>query len=85
MTKEEKEILLKDLCTRLPFKNGDGMNTIIDDKGKPYLRPLSSMTEKEKADFKKLCSCDSKFKPVSMDTTMSVWSDGITEIRLTYK
>lgn len=79
MTKEDKEVLLKDLCNRLPFKNEDA---IIDDKGKPYLKPLSSMTEKEKADFKKLCSCGSKFKLVGVDSTTSIWSDGITEIRL---
>lgn len=79
MTNKDKEMLLKDLCAKLPFKSGDDM---IDDKGKPYLMPLSKMTEKEKADFKKLCSCGSKFKLVSMDLTTSVWSDGITEIRL---
>ena len=77
MTQEEKELLLKDLCTRLPYgvimntPNGDGhlcsINQTIfgneyginisatrrdyfnDEKlnFKPYLRPMSSMTEEE--------------------------------------
>ena len=73
MKKEDKELLLKDLCARLPYKvkvygnyrynNGD---RIVEDKKiealdlsildwfvngidiKPYLRPMSSMTEEEK-------------------------------------
>lgn len=76
MTKEERELLFKDLCARLPYKvkvygnyrysNGD---EIVDDKKikaidlssldwfvngidiKPYLRPLSSMTEEEKKEL----------------------------------
>ena len=71
MTKEEKQLLLKDLCARLPYgvvlvdDNGDRM--LLDYKGtianrrftevlsdaieeyqiRPYLRPMSSMTEEE--------------------------------------
>ena len=75
MTKEEKQILLKDLCARLPYRvimNVDVLNIDcllcavyqnkehpdcigIGDNGiasiervKPYLRPMSSMTEEEK-------------------------------------
>ena len=83
MTKEEKELLLKDLCARLPYStlcyckwtkdapNGtsgcvDEVSTylleelmIIGDPNyecqiceiKPYLRSLSSMTEKEKKEY----------------------------------
>ena len=78
MTQEEKEILLKDLCARLPYGvvldvdttdwrapqghikikiEGVGilfkdMSLIVNgsyygDKYKPYLRPMSSMTEEE--------------------------------------
>lgn len=73
MTKEDKELLLKDLCARLPYKvkvcddmkriytltlgtsylidlfysNGDYVDVPI----KPYLRPLSSMTEEEKKEY----------------------------------
>lgn len=78
MTKEEKNLLLKDLCGRLPYKPhcrvfklnegikenddilygviGDNVVTLKSDKDeclmyyqiKPYLRPMSSMTEEEK-------------------------------------
>jgi len=72
MTKEEKELLLKDLCGRLPYqvkvKLHDEICTVLgyaDDfiiltsdtpigqqtnivNVKPYLRPMSSMTKKEK-------------------------------------
>ena len=64
MTKEEKQLLLKDLCGRLPY----GVHILYDNtevremglgslhdfmfdsaEVKPYLRPMSSMTEEEKA------------------------------------
>ena len=72
MTEEEKQLLLKDLCARLPYNvivnkifNGfehgvyyldlykiaeiqDGDPVII----KPYLRPMSSMTEEEHESIK---------------------------------
>lgn len=67
MTEEEKELLLKDLCARLPYGLwiDDGyalaihidysdvhfenyFNGILNGDVKPYLRPMSSMTEKEK-------------------------------------
>ena len=70
MTKEDKELLLKDLCARLPYKLQveiikDG--TSITDKFttatikyleygywdvKPYLLPLSSMTDEQKEELK---------------------------------
>lgn len=77
MTQEDKELLLRDLCARLPYgvkvygnyrySNGD---KIVDDERvevlnlstldwfingieiKPYLRPMSSMTEEEKKDWR---------------------------------
>ena len=66
--KQDKELLLKDLCTRLPYgvkvQMADGaieellnvnVNTFICNglKGlpKPYLFPLSSMTEEQKKEF----------------------------------
>ena len=78
MTREEKELLLKDLCARLPYKprimyyyidNIDGkeysyscnlITHYIDELYskttnmsyiKPYLRPMSSMTEEEKEEL----------------------------------
>ena len=69
MTQEEKQLLLKDLCARLPYgvmvKECDGVkennNKLLDidmfdecinydyiiEDIKPYLRPMSSMTEEE--------------------------------------
>lgn len=67
MTQEKKQILLQDLCARLPYgvivQDRNGIhhltqgNTELTDlfngkcNIKPYLRPLTSMTEKEKDDF----------------------------------
>ena len=66
MTQEDKELLLKDLCARLPYGviclihnvNGDDYNRSIMGGDidlfshhfitiKPYLRPMTSMTEEE--------------------------------------
>ena len=71
MTQEDKELLLKDLSARLPYKckckaskgithwhkltlNPETIDKIIDDyydEIKPYLRPMSSMTEEEENEF----------------------------------
>ena len=81
MTQEEKDLLLKDLCARLPYgvkvkhEAQDFPSTLLwvdtdrlsvgrkaDKKGvgsdwgsiefiKPYLRPMSSMTEEEKKEY----------------------------------
>ena len=75
MKQEDKELLLKDLCARLPYGvkinvNGEedtllelGVDTgwvnasyDIDDV-KPYLRPMSSMTEEEKEEYEVLVDC----------------------------
>ena len=79
MTQEEKELLLKDLCARLPYypkcEMIDELRVVSNKKDssyistlfpkhielfsyhnnftiKPYLRPISSMTEEEMAEFK---------------------------------
>ena len=70
MTNEDKQLLLKDLCGRLPYwvildvDNGKyredkkiwpglfNSDSLWD--AKPYLRPMSSMTEEEKEEFDKL-------------------------------
>lgn len=66
MTQEEKNLLLKDLCARLPYgifvkenrESLDDSPTIYTldyhpciDNCKPYLRPMSSMTEEEKKEY----------------------------------
>lgn len=80
MTQEEKQLLLKDLCARLPYgvmmKVSHLSHPIALDEfilftiktsnkegiqGTPYLRPLSSMTEKEKKEFDGVIkSCNNK-------------------------
>ena len=73
MTKEEKELLLKDIFARLPydlivqetFQKAKGDSHVWDcgphyikdhpEKVKPYLRPLSSMTEEELEELNCLC------------------------------
>lgn len=67
MITEEKQLLLKDLCSRLPYGvvlNVDNGKYREDKKiwpglfnsdslwnAKPYLRPMSSMTEDEEREF----------------------------------
>ena len=70
MTQNDKELLIRDLCARLPYgvivhlkydentsvtrEMGLGsLHDIMFDsaEGKPYLRPLSSMTEEERDEF----------------------------------
>ena len=76
MTNEEKQLLLKDLCARLPYRvkglhrgqvhiianmDGGSLYPSIQVNGynawfpvetfKPYLRPMSSMTEEEKEEL----------------------------------
>ena len=78
MTQNEKDLLLKDLCARLPYRvkvqylsyqnpleilsiNPNGVTWVTGDKGypfevdwkdcKPYLFPLSSMTEEQKKEY----------------------------------
>lgn len=74
MKKEDKELLLKDLCARLPYNVivhihdldvVDYDNYLCEDTLakmranqitlKPYLRPLSSMTEEELVELNCLC------------------------------
>ena len=73
MKQEYKELLLKDLCARLPYGvklklyNGELDNDVLDsidieeyiiingkddiENVKPYLSPLSSMTEEQKKEY----------------------------------
>ena len=98
MTKEDKELLLMDLCARLPYKVkirinskpkvllgvGDGSVIVrerdkhgynwavcdVDEwNAKPYLRPMSSMTEYEKNEIKTLNRISSNKWPCRFDIT----------------
>lgn len=78
MNKEEKELLIKDLCARLPYgvkisvnnniEKIDGISVLDNvieygsflscdvEEVKPYLFPLSSMTEEQMEELKELCN-----------------------------
>lgn len=83
MTQEEKQLLLTDLCSRLPYgvkvdhfgvlrellgvippseivmvgyDINDYEDSVIEDI-KPYLRPMSSMTEEEKKEYHEIDGC----------------------------
>ena len=75
MTQEEKELLLKDLCARLPYKTEIQVNdwAILtatlkvghisrllneDLEIKPYLFPLSSITEEQQEEFDRIYADD---------------------------
>ena len=83
MTHEDKELLLRDLCARLPYKvivefvsyeceekpwfgelSCKSLDYFIHDVGiieiKPYLFPLSSMTEEQKKEFDQLLELELK-------------------------
>ena len=61
MTQEEKSILIKDLSARLPYevkietqtipRKLFPMDLVCDEIPRPYLRPMSSMTEEEDKQF----------------------------------
>ena len=80
MTTEDKQLLLKDLCARLPYKvicdmwfegnESDKITEVLKCGGlmrltnsefnfiaKPYLRPMSSMTEEEKKEYDHRLEC----------------------------
>ena len=95
MTKEDKDLLFKEICARLPYgilaecgtdydfqnnitetvkllsldidieicriKVGNYLFNISLDEIKPYLRPMSSMTEEERLDLSKLTNEQFKF------------------------
>lgn len=60
MTREEKQLLFKDICARLPYfpmvhwRNADVILTPVmlglyfNEECRPYLRPMSSMTREER-------------------------------------
>lgn len=67
MTQEEKQLLFKDLCAEssccvIVRRTYYTLDIILDDHWtiKPYLRPMSSMTEEEV--FEYLSACDKDYK-----------------------
>ena len=83
MTQEDKDLLLKDLCARLPYGvilnccnivsetltlidyNGLVNNDYDIDEVKPYLFPLSSMTEEQNIEYLNTCRGGNTYCPTS--------------------
>lgn len=80
MTQEDKELLLKDLCARLPYEvillapnrkvtyQTDGNTSaelLVEEEWKPYLRSLPSMTREEKKELERLI--DKKLNEIEQD------------------
>lgn len=70
MTQEEKNLVLTDLCGRLPYdikikdEYGDDIiehliDRVVSGLDKMVLRPMETMTEEERKELKKLMNCDS--------------------------
>ena len=121
MTQEDKELLLKDLCARLPYgvkfmctKNiytAKGLDLIVADEGdweyavtakdtapieidfiKPYLFPLSSMTEEQEKEIQEITgnpdyACITRKTDGLelwlnfIDTDPTIWLDAIFEVQ----
>lgn len=93
MTCEEKQLLLQDLCARLPYEvqceigglrhgpytfTGDDVEDLIAGRMfKPYLRPMSSMTEKERGEYRKALDKDFTILEDSLNSPISYkYADG---------
>ena len=102
MTQKDKELLLGDLCSRLPYftkvqiKNeivvldsicdddGYRFNFIGDDKEgvtieqvKPYLFPISSMTEEQKVEYDKMSELDIDYTITQIKNDSLIWTSGL--------
>ena len=102
MTQKDKELLLGDLCSRLPYftkvqiKNeivvldsicdddGYHFNFIGDDKEgvtieqvKPYLFPVSSMTEEQREEYDKMSELDMEYTITQIKNDSLIWTTGL--------
>jgi len=98
MTQEEKDLLLKDLCARLPYDTIISVNNgkyredvklhphyIFDWDAerwdaKPYLRPMSSMTEEELNE----CICQSGIEDIECPNWQDIPKEKQFEVRLNH-
>jgi len=86
MTQEDKELLLKDLCARLPYEvillapnrkvtyQTDGNTSaelLVEEEWKPYLRSLPSMTKGEKKELERLI--DEKLNGIKQEDDDEEW------------
>lgn len=99
MTQEDKQLLLKDLCARLPYGvvcdiyNDTctiteklligGLSHFCDDTiaVRPYLRPMSSMTEEEKKELNNVL----EFQYYSDDSCMCESTDWLNAHHFDYR
>ena len=95
MTEQEKQLLLEDLCARLPYGvrtctyiphiegGGETIERTLDSitidelhgsslypNEKPYLRPMSSMTEEERNEYNNIYQCRCHEKSAIRLTTL---------------
>ena len=102
MTQEHKDLLLKDLCARLPYftkvqiKNEIVvLDSICDDDGyhfnfigndkegvtieqiKPYLFPISGMTEEQKVEYDKMSELDIDYTITQIKNDSLIWTSGL--------
>lgn len=102
MTQEDKDLLLKDLCARLPYGvKGINENAIISSpkdwkteytlefaflyriekyKWRPYLFPLSSITEEQKVEFEKMSELDYEYVITQIKNDSPNWTSGFNRI-----
>ena len=96
MTQNDKHLLLKDLCARLPY--GIFVYDKIDNKSiytisyhphidncKPYLRPMSSMTEEERIKIAVLSKFNGLTKSADFAECSSIVVDYCTSRYLDYR
>ena len=110
MTQEQKDLLLKDLCARLPYgvkvaflnedlthhsepktliriecinnlnysrlEDEDG-NTTIAEFVKPYLLPISSMTEEQRDEYDKMSELDIEYSITQIKNDSLIWTSGL--------
>ena len=102
MTQEQKDLLLKELCARLPYavkckdvtldftgimtdiSMHDNMCKLYNDYDnymcyiincKPYLFPLSSMTEEQKDEYDKMSELDIEYTITQIKNDSLIWND----------
>lgn len=102
MTQKDKELLLGDLCSRLPYftkvqiKNeivvldsicdddgyrfnfiGDNKEGVTIEQIKPYLFPISGMTEEQKVEYDKMSELDIDYTITQIKNDSLIWTSGL--------
>lgn len=103
MKQEDKELLLKDLCSRLPYRVvveldekfgfNKGTHTLVKElldsycvEGiKPYLRPMTSMTEEERIESLEFTWIDDYGRLASYDKNIPKYIDWLNKKMFDYR